>query len=1018
MTTVENQQNAVDQNSTCIAEDGARPPTLPDDGGGGGEDDEDGTLAATEISHRLVEQHPVKFLGGGSGDCFKCPPDFAEPPLGHDQSRVTPLPLVESSGTPPFVKWAQSLRNLLDNREGVELFKRYLQQERCEDSLDFWFACEGLKLQASDVPDRLHQLIKLIYRKYLRSHNAVSITSATRKTITDRLAAKAADSPPDQRIFDAAQREVEVNIRQSTYPNFLKSDIYLQYVQCAQNGSFASPRCFDGRYASTSVSVSGCCSLPSSRSSNSSSSDCDARTDNCGPLATVLEDSELNVAVVAPTLPLTSKHLMATQRYRAGYSDVRRPEAYAGVYLRQSPTSRAPNPYHALYASFIPGSAQDSELQSLSSDAHTDETISLTDSVEGFSVTNSRKYLRQQNRAMRQNANQNRDPFGQHTFIPRTQRLPAEKFPPSDPEKFAAILTEKLETVLRVQESQDKVNESLRKLEYEENKNFACRTEDSNHCGASQQQQQQQPQPPLSSVILTAIRDGIMGGDDDDQSILDEHVSRVWNDSSQQTPSSRSPPPPLVPPLRPHSPPARRRFTVPLPPPPILVHANPYHNKQSYVAAHHRHRKDRDLTSTFSSDSGAVPDYQDSDAGVLLPSSCSADDDAAAAETSLQQQQQPVTHKHGVAGGSRTKVVGEMIDLPPRVGLVDQYTGVPQVLVMDPSSRSRGPFVDGAKRLGGKKSFVDSSSSGVDSGVSVAYEPSQASSFNSREKVMSWVLESKKYCSSHTSDSEKDSSVRHKKPTYSSLSATSPGPNRQGRVKKQSAYTNSRSGSLERGSHMQWPNAQPNQPFMSDPSMPILPPPNTTTQLEEARRRLEDDTKAKLITKSKSSGLVKEKFYQVDMAKGVRQLTSSSGKVAPGGVTVIDSQDDATATKKPSKRLSAPAGGVWSASTAVSSSSSPAAAATVTPVGTPTEFTAVVYQFFGEPVPYLTKLPGRNVVLRQFKTLITKKSNFRYFFKKASDEFDSGCVYEELTDDGELLPLFEGKIFARLEAID
>ena len=37
---------------------------------------------------------------------------------------------------------------------------------------------------------------------------------------------------------------------------------------------------------------------------------------------------------------------------------------------------------------------------------------------------------------------------------------------------------------------------------------------------------------------------------------------------------------------------------------------------------------------------------------------------------------------------------------------------------------------------------------------------------------------------------------------------------------------------------------QPNQPILQDPSMPLLPGPNTTTQLEEARRRLEDQQAA------------------------------------------------------------------------------------------------------------------------------------------------------------------------------
>ena len=40
---------------------------------------------------------------------------------------------------------------------------------------------------------------------------------------------------------------------------------------------------------------------------------------------------------------------------------------------------------------------------------------------------------------------------------------------------------------------------------------------------------------------------------------------------------------------------------------------------------------------------------------------------------------------------------------------------------------------------------------------------------------------------------------------------------------------------------------QPLQPIMQDSSMPLLNPPNPTTQLEEAKRLLEDETKQRLI---------------------------------------------------------------------------------------------------------------------------------------------------------------------------
>jgi len=38
----------------------------------------------------------------------------------------------------------------------------------------------------------------------------------------------------------------------------------------------------------------------------------------------------------------------------------------------------------------------------------------------------------------------------------------------------------------------------------------------------------------------------------------------------------------------------------------------------------------------------------------------------------------------------------------------------------------------------------------------------------------------------------------------------------------------------------------------------------------------------------------------------------------------------------------------------------------------------------------------------------------RYYFKRACDDFNSGFVYEELTDDDAELPLSDGKICAKV----
>lgn len=45
-------------------------------------------------------------------------------------------------------------------------------------------------------------------------------------------------------------------------------------------------------------------------------------------------------------------------------------------------------------------------------------------------------------------------------------------------------------------------------------------------------------------------------------------------------------------------------------------------------------------------------------------------------------------------------------------------------------------------------------------------------------------------------------------------------------------------------------------------------------------------------------------------------------------------------------------------------------------------------------------------------------SAFRYYFKKVSDEFDCGVVFEEVREDDAILPLFEEKIIGKVEKLD
>ncbi|KAK5899007.1 hypothetical protein CesoFtcFv8_008529 [Champsocephalus esox] len=138
---------------------------------------------------------------------------------------------------------------------------------------------------------------------------------------------------------------------------------------------------------------------------------------------------------------------------------------------------------------------------------------------------------------------------------------------------------------------------------------------------------------------------------------------------------------------------------------------------------------------------------------------------------------------------------------------------------------------------------------------------------------------------------------------------------------------------------------QPSHPFIQDPAMPPNPAPNALTQLEEARRRLEEERRRNALQQAK----------QRHKSSGKRQVCENM---------------------------------------------------------------TVAYYFCGEPIPYRTSVKGRVVTLGQFKELLTKKGHYRFYFKKVSDEFDCGVVFEEVRDDDAILPIFEEKIIGKVEKVD
>jgi axin 1 len=103
-----------------------------------------------------------------------------------------------------------------------------------------------------------------------------------------------------------------------------------------------------------------------------------------------------------------------------------------------------------------------------------------------------------------------------------------------------------------------------------------------------------------------------------------------------------------------------------------------------------------------------------------------------------------------------------------------------------------------------------------------------------------------------------------------------------------------------------------------------------------------------------------------------------------------------------------------------------------------TPSTTVIITFLDEPVPYRTKIPAAPVTLKHFKEFLPKKGNyrydvnmtrsftttlmferfFRYFFKTKCEELENTPIQEEIFNDSDHLPLWEGKIMAKVKNVE
>ncbi|XP_038063534.1 axin-1-like [Patiria miniata] len=447
--------------------------------------------------------------------------------------------------------------------------------------------------------------------------------------------------------------------------------------------------------------------------------------------------------------------------------------------------------------------------------------------------------------------------------------------------------------------------------------------------------------------------------EDDPNSILDDHFSRVFVDSARHTPGEYSP--------RSRSPERVHRAKVANPLSGSMV--QPGINPKQMIPHHQLQQHNKLIMQRQRTKDAYTPGYN------VDP------------EMSLAQYKHLMHHKAKQiefdAGAQRT-LAGMTAETGDSIyhKLRARGDSITMDLITDSSRHVK-------TKKSSKKSDISSISKTTDSGI---YEgpPSLPSDNERKQHIEQWIEEGERYSKQVIGKQYRRTSHRIS-PDITQTSSVPP--HRPSMPKKPVAYNTSRPNSQERTHCLTKVLPQrssphlPTQPIMQDPSMPVNKPPEPLTVLEEVRRRIDVSSKQR---QRHSDGVRKER--RPTSGNPPTRVTSAPAKMAP--VVSPDMMEDQGRKSGSKQRTFAP------------------------PDGKETMTTTVAYYFCNDPIPYRTTLPGDKITLAQFKTLISKRGDYRYTFKTPSDEFDTGVVHEIISDDSTILPIYQGKIIGKVEKID
>lgn len=797
-----------------------------------------------------------------------------------------------SSGGFAHLKWNENFAYLMDDMEGIKLFRTFLQDNQQACLIDFRFACQGLKLKFEDNSKHTSSIVKSIYKKYIKG-GFIQLKSSTKKTLVEALKV----NNIHENIFDQAREDNDQILESIYYPNFLSSDLYKKYAEYELENSKLS--------------------------SHSGSSERNISHSYFKKLIEPVNDQSTlsSISFMSEDIQALKEQEHKHSTTRAPYNHPKQPPPNTKN-LPKALTTTLSNPH--LHTSLV-----SSDVLSLTSDQLTDDAISFTSSShDGQEYKTKGSFIKHVQRMEHTNSHQhNHDPINSTShFLPRTQTLDVSFVQTSNiarnnPPLFAKILTNKLNQLENNNPDNDDGYDGKRDYQmggsrgdcgmgtrgdytlggsrgeygggksnnYMDNlggrgdiiggrdhglTNKMCRRQISSQTAATR----------LLQMLNKQVGKGV---DEDAHDVLDVQCSNIGMSSDLKNASYYS--------KNNHS--LNQAFSH---------HQSSFMNQSGYsdmggdgfgdrgdggsminVPSSHSSHHSNHPHSTLSLYNSHIDHLKVSSKRILNKPT---NPDRPSTTTSSNHSFQQSTHHH-----------------PPL------HRPFPY------KHKNQSDMNDILNDLSNERNRVQS---WVESTKAV-YPRLRSSNDNSSDKASTF----KKSSSNSHSEHSKRHSGRHKQNTHSS-----------NQDKKSDSASTSGVSALQRSTTNK-------PPFSTTPYTP---------------------------TNNMNRPLSTQPSY----------TTTTIDKPTSFATTHRSSTTD----RNPSTTIRPPS-------------------------------TVVGYYFWDEPIPYRTTIPSTNITLARFKHILNRKGNFRYFFKHACSDFGGEVVNEEVFDEDQVLPLWEGKVFCKIEPV-